>query len=178
MELAEDCNDGYFIITRGKARNSLRGIQKGSVARVQARPGGELSVWPLGTSLHTFPKGEVSVRRDDGLFLSRHQAQLLLFVTPAARRLELVADPQLFLAICSLACNDPVLVKHAKAHWPGLLRKVVQIQSKNSLEDFPMLGFEVELLVRNLPVLSDGAGGGGRDTCGGFSVGQSEHFCL
>ncbi|XP_023652362.2 ubiquitin carboxyl-terminal hydrolase CYLD isoform X1 [Paramormyrops kingsleyae] len=146
MDLAEDCSDGYFIITRGKARNSLRGIQKGSVGRVQARTGGELSVWLLGASSHAFPRGEVLVRRDDGLFLSRHQAQLLLFVTPAARRLELVANPQLFLAICSLACNDPVLVKHAKAHWPGLLRKVVQIQNKSSLEDFPMLGFEVELL--------------------------------
>ncbi|KAJ8361297.1 hypothetical protein SKAU_G00178220 [Synaphobranchus kaupii] len=145
MERKEEQKDRFFIVTRGKARSSHKGASKGCIGRVDTEtPRGELVCQLFGSSGSC--KGGGVVKREDAYPLSRHQAQLLLFVLPAQKRLELLCNPQLFGAICDLAQDDLVMVKHKRGLQPGLVKNLMQIGRRENPSDLLMLGFEVELL--------------------------------
>ncbi|XP_038551921.1 ubiquitin carboxyl-terminal hydrolase CYLD isoform X1 [Micropterus salmoides] len=135
----------FFIVIRGKAR---KGFCRGCVGRVEAETqGGELmGLLYSGCSNAGSPKTGGIVRREDTYPLTRHQAQLLLFVSPASKRLELLCNPQLFSAICELSQDDLVVVKHKKGHLPGLVKNMMLIGRKENKDDLHMLGFEVEFV--------------------------------
>lgn len=144
MEPKTEASDKFFIVIRGKSR---KGFSRGCVGRLQAEaPGGELVGLLYGGGSGT-PKSGGVVRREDTYPLTRHQAQLLLFVSNTSKRLELLCNPQLFSAICELSRCDLVVVKHKKGHVPGLVRNLMQIGRKENKDDLHMLGFEVEFLV-------------------------------
>lgn len=137
----------FFIVIRGKSR---KGFCRGCIGRVEAETQrGELMGLVYGSSSSGSPKSGGIVRREDTYPLSRHQAQLLLFVTSASKRLELLCNPQLFSAICELTQDDLVVVKHKKGHLPGLVKNLMQIGRKESKDDLHMLGFEVEFVDRD-----------------------------
>lgn len=135
----------FFIVIRGKSR---RGFCRGGIGRVEGElQNGELmGVQYCGTSNNGSPKTGGIVTKEDTYPLTRHQAQLLLFVSSASKRLELLCNPQLFSAICELSHDDLVVVKHKKGHMPGLVKNLMQIGRNDNQEDLYMLGFEVEIL--------------------------------
>lgn len=142
METKAAANDNFFIVIRGKSR---KGFCRGCIGRVEAeRRRGEVMalLYSAGS-----PKSGGMVRTEDTYPLTRHQAQLLLFVSSTSRRLELLCNPQLFSAICELSQDDLVVVKHKKGHLPGLVKNLMQIGRKESKDDLYMLGFEVEFVV-------------------------------
>ncbi|XP_036387759.1 ubiquitin carboxyl-terminal hydrolase CYLD [Megalops cyprinoides] len=145
MEKKEERKDKYFIVIRGKARNGYKSVCKGCIGRVEAetKQGELIGQMYSGTG---GVKGGGVVKREDTYPLSRHQAQLLLFVTPSQKRLELLCNPQLFTAICDLAQNDLVVVKHKKGLQPGLVKNLMQIGRRENPDDLLMLGFEVEFV--------------------------------
>ncbi|XP_029908429.1 ubiquitin carboxyl-terminal hydrolase CYLD [Myripristis murdjan] len=145
METRAAVKEKFFIVTRGKAR---KGFSRGCIGRVEAETQqGELMglVYSSGSNAGS-PKSGGMVRREDTYPLTRHQAQLLLFVSPSSKRLELLCNPQLFSAICELSQDDLVVVKHKKGHLPGLVKNLMQIGRKEKQEDLHMLGFEVEFV--------------------------------
>ncbi|XP_034726257.1 ubiquitin carboxyl-terminal hydrolase CYLD [Etheostoma cragini] len=135
----------FFIVIRGKSR---KGFCRGCIGRVEAelQPGELMGLLYLGGSNAGTPKSGGIVRREDTYPLTRHQAQLLLFVYPASKRIELLCNPQLFSAICKLSQDDLVLVKHKKGHLPGMVKNLMQIGKKDNKDDLHMLGFEVEFV--------------------------------
>ncbi|XP_014021957.2 ubiquitin carboxyl-terminal hydrolase CYLD isoform X2 [Salmo salar] len=144
MEFKGDGKDKFFIVTRGKAR---KGFSRGCIGRVEAvMHKGELMGLLYGGGSSGNPKSGDIVKREDTYPLTRHQAQLLLFVSPSSKRLELLCNPQLFSAICVLSQDDLVVVKHKKGHQPGLVRNLMLIGKKENQGDLLMLGFEVEFV--------------------------------
>uniref|UniRef100_A0A3P8VS20 ubiquitinyl hydrolase 1 n=1 Tax=Cynoglossus semilaevis TaxID=244447 RepID=A0A3P8VS20_CYNSE len=135
----------YFIVIRGKTR---KGFSRGCIGRVETElPNGEVMglLYCSGSNAVT-PKSGGVVRREDTYPLTCHQAQLLLFISSASKRLELLCNPQLFSAICDLSPNDLVVVRHKKGHMPGLVKNLMQIGRKENKDNLYMLGFEVEFV--------------------------------
>lgn len=144
MEQKQETNEEYFIVVR----RSKKGFSRGSIGCADAEtPEGDLIGMIYGGSGSLKSSGRV--KKLDTYPLSRHQAQLLLFVSPASRRLELLCHVQLFGAICDLAQDDLVMVKHKKDFQPCLVKNLMQVGKKDKTGDLHMLGFELELLVRS-----------------------------
>ncbi|XP_051271874.1 ubiquitin carboxyl-terminal hydrolase CYLD isoform X1 [Dicentrarchus labrax] len=145
MESKTVVKENFFIVLRGKSR---KGFCRGCIGRVEAETqrGELMGLLYCGGSNAGTPKSGGIVRREDTYPLTRHQAQLLLFVSPASKRLELLCNPQLFSAICELSQEDLVVVKHKKGHLPGLVKNLMQIGRKENKDDLHMLGFEVEFV--------------------------------
>lgn len=146
MESKTEGKEKFFIVTRGKAR---KGFARGCIGRVEAgmQKGELMGLLYGGGSSGGNPKSGGMVKMEDTYPLTCHQAQLLLFVSPSSKRLELLCNPQLFLAICVLSQDDLVVVKHKKGHQPGLVRNLMLIGKKENQGDLLMLGFEVEFVV-------------------------------
>ncbi len=143
MELNEERQEHYFIV----ARRSKKGLSRGSVGRADAETAaGDLIGMVYGGGGGAKSSG--TVKKQDTHTLTRHQAQLLLFVLPASRRLELLCNVQLFSAICALAQDDIVVVKLKKGFQPCLVKSLIQIGKKDKPGVLQMLGFELELVVR------------------------------
>ncbi|XP_034440581.1 ubiquitin carboxyl-terminal hydrolase CYLD [Hippoglossus hippoglossus] len=145
MEPKTVVKEKYFIVTRGKSR---KGFCRGCIGRVEAETqcGELMGLLYSGGSNVGSPKSGGVVRREDTYPLTRHQAQLLLFVSSFSKRVELLCNPQLFSAICELTQDDLVVVKHKKGHLPGLVKNLMQIGRKENKDDLYMLGFEVEFV--------------------------------
>ncbi|KAM4613345.1 ubiquitin carboxyl-terminal hydrolase CYLD isoform 1-T2 [Polymixia lowei] len=145
METKAVAKEMFFIVTRGKAR---KGFSRGCIGRVETetKRGEFLGLLYSGGSSTCSTKSGGTVRREDTYPLTRHQAQLLLFVSPSSKRLELLCNPQLFSAICELSQDDLVVVKYKKGHLPGLVKNLMQIGRKENQVDLHMLGFEVEFV--------------------------------
>lgn len=144
METKGEVKDTFFIVTRGKAR---KGFSRGYIGHVEAETQhGEL----MGLVYGGGSKSQGVVKKEDTYLLSRHQAQLLLFVSPPSKRLDLLCNPQLFAAICQLSQDDLAVLKHKKAYHPGLVKNLMQIGRKENQGDLLMLGFEVEFVVSTL----------------------------
>ncbi|XP_029133168.2 ubiquitin carboxyl-terminal hydrolase CYLD [Labrus bergylta] len=140
----------FFIVIRGKSR---KGFCRGCIGRVEAETQrGELT--GLLYSGNGSPKSGGIVEREDTYPLTRHQAQLLLLVTSASKRLELLCNPQLFSAICELSQDDLVVLRYKKGHMPALVKNLMQIGKKENKEDLQMLGFEVEFVDNDHNLLS------------------------
>ncbi|XP_008318742.1 ubiquitin carboxyl-terminal hydrolase CYLD [Cynoglossus semilaevis] len=145
MEPRTVMKSNYFIVIRGKTR---KGFSRGCIGRVETElPNGEVMglLYCSGSNAVT-PKSGGVVRREDTYPLTCHQAQLLLFISSASKRLELLCNPQLFSAICDLSPNDLVVVRHKKGHMPGLVKNLMQIGRKENKDNLYMLGFEVEFV--------------------------------
>lgn len=146
MEPNAVLTEKFFIVIRGKSR---KGFSRGCIGRVESRTQrGEVKglLYSGGTKAGS-PKSGGIVSWEDTYPLTRHQAQLLLFVSSASKRIELLCKPQLFTAICELSQDDLVAVKHKKGPLLGLVRNLMQIGRKESKDDLHMLGFEVEFVV-------------------------------
>nr|XP_057921103.1 ubiquitin carboxyl-terminal hydrolase CYLD [Doryrhamphus excisus] len=145
MESTPVLKEKFFIVIRGKSR---KGFCRGCIGRVEAEThGGELmGLLYCGGSNGGTPKKGGLVRSEDTYPLSRYQAQLLLFISSVGKRLELLCNPQLFLAICELTVDDLVVVKSKKGHKPGLVKNLMQIGKKENKDDLQMLAFEVEFV--------------------------------
>ncbi|XP_014826950.1 PREDICTED: ubiquitin carboxyl-terminal hydrolase CYLD-like [Poecilia mexicana] len=145
MEPKAASKDRFFIVIRGKSR---RGFCRGCIGRVEAETGrGELTGLMYGCSSNAgSPKNGGSVRTEDAYPLTRHQAQLLLYISSPSRRLEMLCNPQLFSAICELTPGDLVVIRYKKGHVPGVVKNLMQIGKKESKDDLNMLGFEVEFV--------------------------------
>ncbi|XP_030274471.1 ubiquitin carboxyl-terminal hydrolase CYLD [Sparus aurata] len=143
MEPRTVAKDKFFIVIRGKSR---KGFSRGCIGRVEAETqrGELMGLLYSGGSNAGSPKSGGMVRREDTYPLTRHQAQLLLFISSISKRLELLCNPQLFAAICELSQDDLVVVKYKKGHLPGLVKNLMQIGKKENKDDLHMLGFEVE----------------------------------
>ncbi|XP_019734889.1 ubiquitin carboxyl-terminal hydrolase CYLD [Hippocampus comes] len=137
--------ENFFIVIRGKSR---KGFSRGCIGRPEAEtPRGELMglLYPGGANAGS-PKNGGVVRREDTYPLSRHQAQLLLFISSVSKRLELLCNPQLFSAICELTVDDLVVVKYKRGHQPALVTNLMRIGRKENKDDLQMLAFEVEFV--------------------------------
>ncbi|KAM7006221.1 uncharacterized protein LKV04_002847 [Tautogolabrus adspersus] len=133
----------FFIVIRGKSK---KGFCRGCIGRLEAETQrGELMGLLYSGSTGS-PKSGGIVGREDTYPLTRHQAQLLLFITSVSKRLELLCNPQLFSAICELSQDDLVVLRYKKGHMPALVKNLMQIGKKESKEDLQMLGFEVEFV--------------------------------
>ncbi|XP_026857697.2 ubiquitin carboxyl-terminal hydrolase CYLD [Electrophorus electricus] len=130
----------FFIVIRGQSRKKFT---RGCIGRVDAetQSGDLIALIHAGGSC----KCTAVVKKEDACPLTQHQAQLLLFVSPASRRLEVLCNVALFSAICELAQEDLVVVRSKKGFQPCLIKNLVQIGQKGSPEDLQMLGFELEL---------------------------------
>ncbi|KAK2862522.1 hypothetical protein Q5P01_002055 [Channa striata] len=135
----------FFIVIRGKSR---KGFSRGCIGRVKAETqrGELMGLLYSGGRNAGSPKSGGLVRTEDTYPLTRHQAQVLLFVSSARKRLELLCNPQLFSAICELSQDDLVVVKHKKGHLPGLVKNLMQIGRKEDKDDLHMIGFEVDFM--------------------------------
>ncbi|KAL0978605.1 hypothetical protein UPYG_G00172810 [Umbra pygmaea] len=145
MESKTEGKDKFFIVIRGKAR---KGFYRGCIGRVEAevQKGELMGLLYTSSSTGANPKSGGMVKTEDTYPLTRHQAQLLLFVSPFSKRLELLCNPQLFSAICELSQDDLVVVKHKMGHQPGLVRNLMLIGKKENPGDLMMLGFEVQFV--------------------------------
>lgn len=146
MEPRTVLNEKFFIVTRGKSR---KGFCRGCIGRIESetKRGEFVGLLYGGNSNPGTPKNGGLVKIEDMYPLTRHQAQLLLFISSASRRLELLCNPQLFSAICELSQDDLVVVKHKNGHLPGLVKNLMQIGRKDNKDDLYMLAFEVEFVV-------------------------------
>ncbi|MBN3304926.1 CYLD hydrolase, partial [Amia calva] len=133
----------YFIVTKGKVKPGKKGISKGCIGYVETETKEEV-IGPVFTS---GVKGSVKLEKENLHMLSKHQAQLLLFVSPSSKRLEVLQKEELFRAICCLVQSDVVVVQHKKESKPGVVQGVIQIVRKESYGDVTMLGFDVEITV-------------------------------
>lgn len=146
MDSKAASKDRFFIVIRGKSR---KGFCRGCIGRVEGETArGDLMglLYGCGSNAGS-PKSGGLVKAEDAYPLTRHQAQLLLYVSSPSRRLELLCNPQLFSAVCELSPGDLVVMRHKKGHVPGVVKNLMQIGKKESKEDLSMLGFEVELVV-------------------------------
>uniref|UniRef100_A0A3B4GU74 ubiquitinyl hydrolase 1 n=1 Tax=Pundamilia nyererei TaxID=303518 RepID=A0A3B4GU74_9CICH len=143
----------FFIVTRGKSR---KGFCRGCIGRIESetKRGEFVGLLYGGNSNPGTPKNGGLVKIEDMYPLTRHQAQLLLFISSASRRLELLCNPQLFSAICELSQDDLVVVKHKNGHLPGLVKNLMQIGRKDNKDDLYMLAFEVEFVKPPLSLFS------------------------
>ncbi|XP_076850425.1 ubiquitin carboxyl-terminal hydrolase CYLD [Brachyhypopomus gauderio] len=130
----------FFVVLRGQSRQ--KGA-RGCVGRVEAEAqnGDLIALIYTGGSC----KRAAVVKREDVYPLTRHQAQLLLFVSPPSRRLDLLGNTTLFRAICDLTQDDLVVVRSKKGFQLCVIKNLVQIGQKASPEDLQMLGFELAL---------------------------------
>lgn len=146
MEPKAVVKDKFFIVIRGKSR---KGFCRGCIGRAEAETqhGEVMGLLYSGGPNAGPPKSGGVVKREDTYPLSRHQAQLLLFVSSTSKRLELLCNPQLFSAICELTQDDLVVLRHKKGYQPGLVKNLMQIGRSENKDDLQMLGFEVEFLV-------------------------------
>ncbi|KAK5623376.1 hypothetical protein CRENBAI_015394 [Crenichthys baileyi] len=145
MESKAVSKDRFFIVIRGKSR---KGFCRGCIGRVEAETaGGELIglLYGCGSNAGS-PKSGGLVKAVDTYALTRHQAQLLLYVSSTSKRLELLSNPQLFSTICELSPGDLVVMKHTKGHVPGVVKNLMQIGKKENKEDLKMLGFQVQFM--------------------------------
>lgn len=137
-----ESQDKYFIVTRAKTR---KGFSRGCIGRIEAETQtGEIFGLVYGSGA---AKSGGLLKREETYPLTRHQAQLLLFVSPASRRLEILCNPTLFRAICELAQEDLVVVRYKKGCQPCLVRNLMQIGRKDGSDDLSMLGFELQPMV-------------------------------
>ncbi|XP_005915360.1 ubiquitin carboxyl-terminal hydrolase CYLD [Haplochromis burtoni] len=145
MEPRTVLKEKFFIVTRGKSR---KGFCRGCIGRIESetKRGEFVGLLYGGNSNPGTPKNGGLVKIEDMYPLTRHQAQLLLFISSASRRLELLCNPQLFSAICELSQDDLVVVKHKNGHLPGLVKNLMQIGRKDNKDDLYMLAFEVEFV--------------------------------
>uniref|UniRef100_A0AAQ4QAR7 Glutathione hydrolase n=1 Tax=Gasterosteus aculeatus aculeatus TaxID=481459 RepID=A0AAQ4QAR7_GASAC len=146
MDPKAAAREKFFLVLRGKSR---KGFSQGGVGRVDAEtPCGQLTgALYSGGAAAGSPRGGCVVRREDTHPLTRRQAQLLLFVSSAKRRVELLRNAPLFSAVCELAQGDQVVVKYKKGHYQALVRNLMEIGRKDEdKEDLRMLGFEVEFV--------------------------------
>uniref|UniRef100_A0A3B5MGN3 Cylindromatosis (turban tumor syndrome) 2 n=1 Tax=Xiphophorus couchianus TaxID=32473 RepID=A0A3B5MGN3_9TELE len=143
MEPKAASKDRFFIVIRGKSR---RGFCRGCIGRVEAETArGELTGLMYGCGSNAgSPKNGGPVKAEDAYPLTRHQAQLLLYISSPSRRLEMLCNPQLFSAICELTPGDLVVIRYKKGHVPGVVKNLMQIGKKESKDDLNMLGFQVE----------------------------------
>ncbi|XP_073681595.1 ubiquitin carboxyl-terminal hydrolase CYLD [Garra rufa] len=149
MELNEEQQDPYFIVVR----RSKKGLSRGTVGRGDAETAeGALVGMVYGGGGSARSSG--TVKKQDTYPLTRHQAQLLLYVSPASRRLELLCNVQLFNAICALAQDDLVVIKHKKDFKSCLVKNLIQIGKKDKPGVLQMLGFELELVDTEHDILS------------------------
>lgn len=146
MEAKTVVKEKFFIVIRGKSR---KGFCRGCIGRTELETEhGEMTGLLYGGGANAGPpKNGGVVRREDTYPLSRHQAQLLLYISSTSKRLELLCNAQLFSAICELTQDDLVVVRHRKGFQPGLVRNLMQIGKKENKDDLQMLCFEVEFLV-------------------------------
>ncbi|KAM9860013.1 ubiquitin carboxyl-terminal hydrolase CYLD isoform 2-T2 [Aulostomus maculatus] len=145
MESKAVIKEKFFIVIRGKSR---KGFCRGCIGRVEAETqhGELMGLLYCGGSSAGSPKSGGIVKKEDTYPLTRHQAQLLLFVSSMSKRLELLCIPQLFSAICELTQDDLVVVKHKKGHLPALVKNLMQVGRKENKDDLQMLAFEVEFV--------------------------------
>lgn len=146
MEPKAASNEKFFIVVRGKSR---KGFSRGCIGRVESEnERGEVTVllYGCGSSAGT-PKNRGVLKREDTCPLTRHQAQLLLYISSVSKRFELMCNTRLFNAICALTQNDLVVVRHKKGHLPGMVKNLMQIGKKENKDDLHMLGFEVDFVV-------------------------------
>lgn len=149
MERNEEGQERYFIV----ARRSKKGLSRGSIGRADAETAtGDLIGMVYGGGGSARSSG--TVKKQDTCPLTRHQAQLLLFVSPASRRLELLRNVQLFTKICALAQEDLVVVKHKKDFQPCLVKNLIQLGKKDKPGVLQMLGFELDLVDTEHDILS------------------------
>ncbi|XP_062402017.1 ubiquitin carboxyl-terminal hydrolase CYLD isoform X2 [Sardina pilchardus] len=133
--------DKYFIVTRAKAR---KGFSRGCIGRIEAETQtGDILGIVYGSGGGTAKSGGL-LKREETYPLTRHQAQLLLFVSPASRRLEILCNQTLFKAICELAQDDLIVVRYKKGFQPCLVKNLMQIGRKDGSDDLNMLGFELQ----------------------------------
>ncbi|XP_038150692.1 ubiquitin carboxyl-terminal hydrolase CYLD [Cyprinodon tularosa] len=153
METKAVSKDRFFIVLRGKSR---KGFCRGCIGRVESDTGrGELMGLMYGCgSIAGSPKSGGLVKEEDTYPLTRHQAQLLLYISSPSKRLELLCNPQLFAAICELSQGDLVVMRHKSGNLPGVVKNLMQIGKKDKKEDLSMLGFEVEFLENENNLLS------------------------
>lgn len=146
METKAVVKDKFFIVIRGKSR---KGFCRGCIGRTEAETqnGEVMGLLYSGGPNAGPPKSGGVVKREDTYPLSRHQAQLLLFISSTSKRLDLLCNPQLFSAICELTQDDLVVLRHKKGYQPGLVKNLMQIGRSENKDDLQMLGFEVEFLV-------------------------------
>ncbi|KAL0181165.1 hypothetical protein M9458_023571, partial [Cirrhinus mrigala] len=138
MELNEEQQERYFIVVR----RSKKGLSRGTIGHGdEETAAGDLIGIVYGGGGSARSSG--TVKKQDTYPLTRHQAQLLLFVSPASRRLELLCNVQLFSAICALAQDDLVVIKHKKDFQPCLVKNLIQIGKKDKPGVLQMLGFEL-----------------------------------
>ncbi|XP_024124819.1 ubiquitin carboxyl-terminal hydrolase CYLD [Oryzias melastigma] len=145
MEPKAASNEKFFIVVRGKSR---KGFSRGCIGRVESEnERGEVTVllYGCGSSAGT-PKNRGVLKREDTCPLTRHQAQLLLYISSVSKRFELMCNTRLFNAICALTQNDLVVVRHKKGHLPGMVKNLMQIGKKENKDDLHMLGFEVDFV--------------------------------
>ncbi|XP_051529052.1 ubiquitin carboxyl-terminal hydrolase CYLD isoform X2 [Myxocyprinus asiaticus] len=141
MELNEQQKERHFIVIR----KTKKGLSRGSIGCTDAEtPAADFIGVVYGGGGRAKSSG--TVKKEDIYPLSRHQAQLLLFVSPASKRLELLCNVQLFSAICDLAQDDLVVVRYKKGFQPCLVKNLMQIGKKDNAGDLQMLGFELELV--------------------------------
>lgn len=142
-----ESKDKYFIVTRGKAR---KGFSRGCIGRIEAEtPTGDIYGVICGSGGGT-AKSAGPLKREETYPLTRHQAQLLMFVSPASRRLEILCNQTLFRAICNLAQDDLVVVRYKKGLQPCLVKNLMQIGRKDGSDELSMLGFELQPVVCSL----------------------------
>lgn len=136
-----ESKDKYFIFTRGKAR---KGFSRGCIGRIEAETqAGDIYGVICGSGGGTAKSGGL-LKREETYPLTRHQAQLLMFVSPASRRLEILCNQTLFRAICDLAQDDLVVVRYKKGLQPCLVKNLMQIGRKDGSDELSMLGFELQ----------------------------------
>ncbi|XP_052466565.1 ubiquitin carboxyl-terminal hydrolase CYLD-like [Carassius gibelio] len=149
MERNEEGQECYFIVVK----RSKKGLSRGSIGRADAETAaGDLIGMVYGRGGGARSSG--MVKKQDTYPLTRHQAQLLLSVSPTSRRLELLYNIQLFTAICALAQDDLVVVKHKKDLQPCLVKNVIQLGKKDKPGVLQKLGFELDLVETERDILS------------------------
>ncbi|CAL8337332.1 unnamed protein product [Merluccius merluccius] len=144
METTAVGKEKFFIVTRGK---SWKGLPRGCVCRLQeeVRDGELLGVMLTGGGGGN-PGNTGVVKTADTYPLTRHQAQLLLFVSAPSKRLELLCNRRLFADVCEVSRGDVVVVRFKKDHLPALVLNLMKIGRRDNAEDLHMVGFEVDLL--------------------------------
>ncbi|XP_068599086.1 ubiquitin carboxyl-terminal hydrolase CYLD [Brachionichthys hirsutus] len=142
MDATSPIKEKFFIVLRGK---SSKGFCPGCIGHVESeKQHGKLSVLMYsGGSNAVSHKSGGTVKLEDTYPLSRHQAQLLLFIPSGSKRLDLLCNLQLFSAICELSQEDLVVVKHKSGHMSAIVKNIMQIGRKDNRDDLCMLGFEV-----------------------------------
>ncbi|XP_069809030.1 ubiquitin carboxyl-terminal hydrolase CYLD-like [Dendropsophus ebraccatus] len=90
---------------------------------------------------------EVSVRRNHVRLLSRRESAFLYGIGSPPRRLHLLANEKLFLAVCALQISDVVRVRYQGYPAVGVATAIWELSEKSGLCELTKLLVEVELLV-------------------------------